>query len=449
MVRSLTVCGLVLLAVALSSEAVAGQAGTDQQALNLFLDCQRSPGCFDDDYLRREVPFVNWVRDREASDLHVLITSQGTGGGGRLYTFDFIGIGDFEGQDQQLSMATSGDATNDEEREGVAGRLRLGLVRYVMGTPVADQLRVTFGDASAEGGTESGPGGAGPATSPEDDPWDFWTFQISGNGFVNGESTVRFSNTSASFRADRTTELWKVNFRSSFSQNVQEFEIPDSSEPDGFRVVNETREDWNLSGSLVRSIGEQWAIGVRSDAGSSTFLNQDLRVGLKPGVEFNFVPYSESSRRSITLQYLVGPTHFAYTQRTIFEEMWETRMQHSLTGRVSLVQPWGRWSTTLSSSQYLHDTEKYNVSLSGNINVRLFRGFSVRIGGNYSWIRDQLHLSGAGFTDEEVLLRQRQLETSYRYFTSFGIEYRFGSIFNNVVNPRFGGPGGGGEVFFF
>ncbi|HUP53337.1 MAG TPA: hypothetical protein VM198_12725 [Longimicrobiales bacterium] len=30
---------------------------------------------------------------------------------------------------------------------------------------------------------------------------------------------------------------------------------------------------------------------------------------------------------------------------------------------------------------------------------------------------------------------------------NFGIEYRFGSIFSNVVNPRFGGRGGG-EVFF-
>jgi hypothetical protein len=36
--------------------------------------------------------------------------------------------------------------------------------------------------------------------------------------------------------------------------------------------------------------------------------------------------------------------------------------------------------------------------------------------------------------------------TSYRYFVSGGISYRFGSIFNNVVNPRFTGSEG---VFFF
>ena len=85
-------------------------------------------------------------------------------------------------------------------------------------------------------------------------------------------------------------------------------------------------------------------IGLRSDVGSSTFFNQDLRASVMPGVEYNFLPYSESSRRAVTLQYLVGPSHFAYTSRTIFDETYETRMRHTLTGRVSLVEPWGRWS---------------------------------------------------------------------------------------------------------
>jgi len=43
-----------------------------------------------------------------------------------------------------------------------------------------------------------------------------------------------------------------------------------------------------------------------------------------------------------------------------------------------------------------------------------------------------------------VLLRLRELETQFEYFTSFGLTYTFGSIYNNVVNPRFGNSGGGG-----
>ena len=61
--------------------------------------------------------------------------------------------------------------------------------------------------------------------------------------------------------------------------------------------------------------------------------------------------------------------------------------------------------------------------------------------------RDQLYLPRAGATPEEILVRQQQLATTYRYSINFGLSYSFGSIFNNVVNPRFGS--GGGEIFFF
>jgi hypothetical protein len=427
--------------------ATAQEPAAPADAVNLFFDCQ-APGCYDLDYLRREVSFVNWVRDREAADVHVLVTAQGTGGGGQFFTLDFIGLRGFEGEDQQLTHSTPGDATTDEQRGGTAEMLKVGLVRYVAGTSAAARLRVSL--AGAPGGAgEPGPGGApggpegGPpgAVSQTDDPWDFWNFRINWDGYINGEATYRQSFTYGQFEADRTTEAWKLNLGVDFNRNVQKFEIDDEDEPSGFRTVEETREDWGVSTTLVRSIGERWAVGLRTDAGSSTYYNQDYRIGAKPGVEFNFLPYSESSRRSITLQYLVGPNHWNYTFPTIFEETSETRVQESLTARVALIEPWGRWTTSLTAAHYLHDTSKSNVTLSGNFNIRLFRGFSIRMGGNYSWIRDQLYLSAGSATQEEILLRQTQLETSYRYFTNFGIEYRFGSIFNNVVNPRFG-PGG-------
>jgi hypothetical protein len=77
--------------------------------------------------------------------------------------------------------------------------------------------------------------------------------------------------------------------------------------------------------------------------------------------------------------------------------------------------------------------------------VRLFRELSLNA--YYAWLRDQIYRSAEGATPEEILLRQRQLETSYRCFYNIGFEYRFGSIFDNVVNPRFGC--GGGELIFF
>jgi hypothetical protein len=57
--------------------------------------------------------------------------------------------------------------------------------------------------------------------------------------------------------------------------------------------------------------------------------------------------------------------------------------------------------------------------------------------GGWSRIRDQIYLRAGEATDEEILLRRRQLATGYRYRFSAGLSYTFGSIFNNVVNTRF------------
>lgn len=73
-----------------------------------------------------------------------------------------------------------------------------------------------------------------------------------------------------------------------------------------------------------------------------------------------------------------------------------------------------------------------------NLNLQLFEGFSLDIFGNISMIRDQLSLPAEEATEQEILLRQKEIATDYDYFVSLGFRYTFGSIYSNVVNPRFG-----------
>jgi hypothetical protein len=82
------------------------------------------------------------------------------------------------------------------------------------------------------------------------------------------------------------------------------------------------------------------------------------------------------------------------------------------------------------------------VTASGNVEFRLFKGFSVDLFAEASRRRDQLSLRRGDATNEEILVRQRELATGYQYDFGFGISYAFGSIFNNVVNPRFRNAGG-------
>jgi hypothetical protein len=59
-------------------------------------------------------------------------------------------------------------------------------------------------------------------------------------------------------------------------------------------------------------------------------------------------------------------------------------------------------------------------------------------------IHDQLNLVKQDLTYDEILLQRKEIATQYEYFVSFGLSYTFGSIYNNVVNPRFGNSGSGG-----
>ena len=51
------------------------------QALNIFLDFDRG----DHNFIRTEITYVNYVRDRTQADVHVLATTQRSGSGGAGY----------------------------------------------------------------------------------------------------------------------------------------------------------------------------------------------------------------------------------------------------------------------------------------------------------------------------------------------------------------------------
>ncbi|HEX6631973.1 MAG TPA: hypothetical protein VF048_12820, partial [Gemmatimonadaceae bacterium] len=93
-------------------------------------------------------------------------------------------------------------------------------------------------------------------------------------------------------------------------------------------------------------------------------------------------------------------------------------------------------------ASFLDDLTQNRVEFDANLGVRLVRGLSLRLGGYASLIRDQLSIVKRDATPEEILLQRRALATDYRYSAYVGLTYTFGSIFNSVVNPRFGsGPG--------
>ena len=272
--------------------------------------------------------------------------------------------------------------------------------------------------------------------TPEDDPWNFWVFSVSARGGFNGESTFKGNDVSGSFSANRVTEEWKVRLSLSTRYNQSDYDYEDYS-------TTSVRRDHTLSGELVKSLGPRWSAGLKSSVRHSTYYNFDVAATLAPLLEYNFYPYSESTRRILTLQYALEAGYYDYRAKTVFLKEEETVGSQSLTLSLSLRQPWGSASTSFQAAHFLHDIDLHHLNLFGSLNFRLARGLSLNVFGSVGRIQDRISVGYEDATTEELLLRRRLLETDYQYFTSIGLTYRFGSIFNNVVNPRMGGGGGG------
>ena len=431
---SLLLLVMALLTSPLDTPSMDGADPADSSPPRVFLDCA-APGC-DFDFFRTELRWVDWMRDRQDADVHVIVTSQPTGGGGRQYDVSFQGRGEFDSNRFTLLYSSGSDDSADDRRRGLLRTLSMGLAPFAHGSEVGERIDLVLRDPAAQPGAMPG---APPTTATADDPWNFWVFSTSANMFAQGESAQGSQNYSGSLSATRTTEMWRARVALNGSYGKTSFELTDRS------VVSITRS-YSGTGLLVRSMSDHWSAGLRASARSSTFVNQDLALELTPAVEYSVFPYGEYTRKALTVEYGVGPRYFNYSEETLFEKLEETRLEHSLSTSLNLRQPWGQVRTSISGAQYLHDLRSYELSLGTNLNLRLVRGLSLNVGANYSRIHNQLHLPRRGASEEEVLLRRRQLATNYRYFTTLGVSYTFGSIYSNIVNPRMGGSGGGGGM---
>lgn len=394
--------------------------------LRIYLDCRTC----DNDYMKQEIPWVEYVRDRTAADVHVLAAGEGLGGGGMQYYLNFIGRGEFAGVSDTLEYTHGITDTDNERREGLTQTVKLGLLPFVASRPQARDIQITYRPAASAASAR--------ATTAQDDPWNFWVFRTSLNGDFSKEDRRENYNARSSVSASRTTRDWKIDF--DVGGNIRR----ESRTLSSGTVVKNDRDSWNTSGMIVKSVGRHMGIGARASASSSTVSNREFTMEISPAVEYSLFPYEQATRQQVTVTYTVGVSSFDYIDETVFGKMEETVANHELELAASFRQPWGTASGSIEGANYFHDASLRRLSMNGNTNIRLFRGFSLNTRGSASWIRDDLSTK-ANLTDEDVLLGRRNLPTNARFTGSMGFSYTFGSIFSSVVNPRFdtGGRGGG------
>lgn len=378
-------------------------------ALNVYMQTN--------DYIRKEIPYVNYVRDIKDADVYIISTTQRTGSGGREYTYYITGQHEFAAMSDTVSCVTTPDATTDERRQKQISTLKMGLIRYIAKTPLAQYINISFTEPLSE--------------TVSTDKWNSWVFRTSISGYLNGQKTYKGNYISTSATANRTTQEWKINFNLYYNNDNEKFDY-------GETTITSKNESKSFNGLIVKSISDHWSYGGTFAIEASSYSNEKILFSLMPGIEYDVFPYSESTRRQFRLLYKAGYNYVNYVDTTVYLKTKEHLWLHSLTAAYEIIQKWGSVDISLRYRNYFHDWSKNNLSFSGYTSLRIVKGLSFNLSAGVSVIHDQLGLPKGEQTLEQVLTRQRELETQYSYYTSLGFSYTFGSIYNNVVNPRFG-----------
>ena len=385
--------------------------------LKVYLDC--SWRC-DVNFLQREMPYVDFYKDSKTSNLHIIVNIERSSNGGELVTFRFIGINEFEGVDNTLTVNVLPNTSDDLERKQYLDVLNKGLYAYIIRTNSSDFASLSY---------------MRKGISKEDvdkDNWNYWAFRTSVSAYVNGEEGYSYRSYNGRLTANRITSESK--FTSSFSiySSISQFEYDDFS-----LVTEENSKYANMT--FVKSKGEHFSIGGRVNYTQSTSQNYDGRYKFSPCIEYNIFPYSESSEHRFSLLYGVSANYNDYTDTTVYFKKSEFFFSHLLDVSYQNLQTWGSFSFSIYGDQILDidDLKKYNIGISSNISWNIAKGLALNFGGYIDLDRAQIHLPLNGATYEEIILRQKELESNYFYYLSFGLSYNFGSMKNNIVNPRF------------
>ena len=386
--------------------------------IRLFIDCQRT--FCDFNYIKNEINYVNYVNDRFQADVHILLTSQFTASGGRDYRIQITGQGPFAGMADTLSYIRPAGATEDEDRRLGVQTIKQAILPYLLKTERAKNMVITFKPTDPKK----------LAKAPEKDPWNFWVMNISTNASFNGDKNYSYKNYSGAIAASRITNKLKVDISVSGSNVTNRY----GTGVDRYKFTNKS---YYFNNTTVWALGPKFSAGASVGIQRSDYGNFKLSASLTPALEYNFFPYDQSRNKSFTLMYRVGPRYFNYFEETVYLQTEEVRFQESLTTEVSFNQPWGQINASSSYSHYFHDFSKNRLSFYGNADLRIFKGFFLNFNGSYSFSHDQLNIIKGDVTDQDLLTRRRQLDSNYNFYFNYGLRYRFGSLYNNIVNPRF------------
>lgn len=366
------------------------------------------------DQIRNEIQYVNYTHDPKAANVHILVTEQSTGGGGRQYRFHFIGLNTLKNINYELEYDAESYKTDAEIQEEMVRILKSGLTPFMAAS--GQEMEIN-GIMKKDTAINSG------------DKWNFWVFEVEGDMDLSKELSKKEYELEGDIDIEKTTQDWRI--RSSFEYSYEETGIS-KDEIDFYSSIDRYWMDL----SVVKSLGEHKSAGVFTSGYSDPSRNTDLAGKFSLAMEYNFYPYRLSYKKEFTIAYYIGMHQYIYLSETIFDKTRESLMGHSLHLNYEYLDTWGEIELRLEANQFLHDMEKNSFEFEIDLSVRIIKGLSVYFDFEGEFIHDQLYIAKGDASIEEILLERKALATDFNMYFSVGLAYRFGSIYNNIVNTR-------------
>ena len=381
-----------------------------ENKVKAYLDCERC----DDNFIKQETSFLEYVRDQDLADLVILIRNIWNPSGGRSYEIEIDGNKEYKDLASSTTVFGYSSDTSSSLRDKLVNKLKLALVPFLDKAEYDLNVKI---DTNFED------------IKTIDDKWNNWVFELSGTYESDKEESRKTNRYEIQFEIDKVTEDWRIGIDLERDERNRKFYSDDN-------VYLSNRKTTSLRGRVVRSISDHFSAGVFFGAFQNTYENIDFNRYIAPAIEYSFFPYEDVLSKEITLAYRIGTGKRNYIEKTIYGYENQTLTSQTLTLNIRYRQKWGNISSYIDGTQFFNDGTKKRFSLRSDLDIRIFEGLAVRFSGNVSLIREQYSLAAGSTSVEDLLLQQRRIASDYETNFSIGLSYTFGSIYNSIINTR-------------
>lgn len=370
------------------------------------------------DFIKTNITYVDYVTSSEVSDVHVVFYKSTMASLGMKYAVEFTGKNRYKKLTESLDFNIFSDDSENAIREKAKKILELGFAYFIAHTSSYKNLSINY--KISENKTDKN------VKSKEG-----WIFRINLNSNINGSSENLTLGAWNNINIKKVTKLKRTEIYLGLNYNENRLEIDNET----MKYINKS---YYGGFANIYAINDHFSWGFFANAQQSSYENKRYGISASPTLEYNLFSYDESAFKQLRFKAQVEPVYYDYFEETIYQKTQEFLWRNKVSISYEFVKKWGSNETNLNASHYIHDISLNNFGLSNDTSINLFKGFNLNFRIHASRTHDQVYISGEGISNEDIYLNIKAIKTSYSYWINVGISYTFGSIYSNVVNPRFG-----------